>query len=60
MPDVTTPSRLDKLKAIDDMGVSWLEQCPKDHGLKDYCAVQSCGDCWIKSLEMAEGGEQYE
>ena len=60
MPDVTTPSRKDKLQSIDDMGIDIMTHGPSSFGLKDrsngFCCMNSypefvCPTCWIKALE---------
>ena len=60
MPDVTTPSRKDKLQLIEDMGIDIMTHCPSSFGLKDrsngFCCINIeaeivCPTCWIKALE---------
>jgi hypothetical protein len=47
-------SRDEKIKALNDMGINILEDCPSDYGFFDskICLIgENCTDCWIKTLE---------
>ena len=57
MPDVTTPSKEDKLQWIEDMGIDVYYYCPSDFGLKGFrnCLINNgkadCLGCFITALE---------